>query len=125
MSDFDQFLAEIGITHEAMDDAARAMTEPLPRLTGESYVLEPSPIHGVGVFAGIGIAQGADVALLKTGDDWTEAGRFMNHEREGNCLAYERGNSVRALALRRINAGDEMTVDYRQVRNVVSLMSGG
>lgn len=117
-TDFDAFLDELGVTPEQMERAASLMPEPLAKSPGEGYALGNSSIHGVGVFATRSFDADQDIALFKSGDEWTQAGRYMNHAANANCAAYSDGD-VRIRALKRVVSGDEMTVDYRQVRDLL------
>lgn len=115
MSDFHAFLAEIGLTQAQMDAAAASMPRPLPRMETEDYFVSQSEIDGFGCFA----AKDIDglIGRLRTGDDWHEAGRFINHSPTPNAVAsMQDGNMV---AHGKVARGDEITLDYRQVRDCV------
>lgn len=111
MTDFGRFLEEIGLTQAQMDAAAAAM--PAPRKEANArYSVRPSGIHGVGCFANERIS--GRVGTLKCGE-WFEAGRYINHSPTPNAVA--RMESGALVAYGEIGAGEEITLDYRQVRN--------
>ena len=115
MNDFPAFLAEIGLTQAQMDAAAASMPRPLSRMDAEDYFVAPSEIQGFGCFA-LKDIDGL-IARLRTGDDWHEAGRFINHSATPNAVAsMQDGNMV---AHGNVARGDEITLDYRQVRDCV------
>lgn len=115
MSDFHAFLAEIGLTQAQMDAAAASMPRPLSRMEDEDYFVSQSEIDGFGCFA----AKDIDglIGRLRTGDDWHEAGRFINHSPTPNATASMQGGNM--VAHGKVARGDEITLDYRQVRDCV------
>jgi len=80
--------------------------------------LADSKIEGTGVFAIKDIAQGANLGIshLAAGDAYipTNLGAFHNHSDEPNAGNVLRRGIRRLFALQDIQAGDEITVDYRQ-----------
>ena len=109
------FIAKMGLTQAQMDAAAAAMPEPFPKGASEPYAVEPSPIHGVGVFATAPIVSGDDIALFNTGSGWTEAGRYANHSDDPTGSVYMDGTRMRLRAARDVPQSQEITVDYQQV----------
>lgn len=115
MNDFSSFLEEIGLTQAQMDAAAASMPRPLSRLDSEDYFVSLSEIEGLGCFAAVDID--GLVGRLRTGDDWHEAGRFINHSGTPNACASMDGANM--IAQGKIARGEEITLDYRQVRSCI------
>lgn len=115
MNDFSAFLEEIGLTQAQMDAAAASMPRPLSRMDAEDYFVAPSEIQGFGCFA-LKDIDGL-IGRLRTGDDWHEAGRFINHSPTPNATASMQGGNM--VAHGKVARGDEITLDYRQVRDCV------
>ena len=115
MDDFSRFLDEIGVTTEQMEEAARSMPRPLSRMDAEEYFVSLSEIEGLGCFAASDID--GTIGRLRTGDDWHEAGRFINHSPAPNAQAVMEGSNM--VAYGKVSRGDEITLDYRQVRSCI------
>lgn len=113
--EYAEFLVLVGLTQAQMDAAALAMPEPIRRANDEPYLVAPSAIHGRGCFATRNIT--GRIGMLRIGDNWTEAGRYINHADEPNALAFMRGGNL--MARGQVTAGQEITLDYAQVRATV------
>ena len=119
MSDFAAFLAEIGVTQQQMDSAAMAMPDPVVVEDDKHHSIEPSDIQGVGVFSGSNMVAGDHVCQLKNGEHWTVCGRYINHDLSPNTLAVLSGDTVSAVAAKEIFAGEELTINYRQIMGIL------
>jgi hypothetical protein len=115
MDDFAMFLDEIGVSQEQMDAAASAMPAPLRREDAANYCVRPSPIHGAGCFATADI--NGLIGRLRHKDDWYEAGRYINHSLTPNAKAVRHDEAL--FAYGSVSHGDEITLDYRQVRDAM------
>jgi hypothetical protein len=104
--DLKAFYAELGITGLEVD-------VPFVRQQGEDVYIGPSTIHGKGVFSGKDFDQGERICLLHS-MFWTESGRFMNHQIEPNAV----WQSAYAVATKPIHRHDEITINYRQVKEM-------
>ncbi len=83
--------------------------------------IEPSKIHGVGIFTKDPIPKGTKMFLAadlnefeKGGDIMTRFGGLVNHTKTPNCEFKEDGNSglVYLHSLRNIYKNEELTIDY-------------
>jgi hypothetical protein len=87
-------------------------------------ICKRSPIHGMGVFAPKKYDSGDDVyeVICPCGGDScrTEACRLTNHSKDPNMFLDRRGNSVWAVARRKIPCGEECTIDYRSVMPILT-----
>lgn len=116
MSDFAAFLAEIGLSQAQMDAAERAMPAPVSRHHDDPFCVRESGIQGVGCFATRGVD--GRIGVMRQGGRWHEAGRYINHSKHPNAVAaLEQGALV---AYGRMADGDEITMDYRQVRDCLT-----
>lgn len=75
----------------------------------------PSPIHGQGVFAVRGFGNNDPVVPLTLNGRRTPAGRYLNHSPKPNLGIVKSDNNIIGIANCAIAAGDELTVDYREV----------
>lgn len=114
-NDFDNFLSEIGLTQQAMDLAEAQMGKPLSRRAHEPYEVKPSDIHGVGCFA-TKDTEGF-IARVSIDSNWYEAGRYINHSHTPNAKVSRAGSFL--FLKGSVKAGDEITLDYRQVRSCI------
>lgn len=119
MSDFAALLSEFGITQEDADRAASELPEPLKIEEDAAHLVGPSSIEGLGAFSGRDIAAYAHACTLNVGGKWTVCGRYANHSDTPNLRAILDGRRLIAIAARQINRGDELTLDYRQVKEAL------
>ena len=101
------------------------MYKPLP----ESLTIKPSGIHGLGLFAKEGLAQGTNLGmshvLIGSGIIRTPMGGFINHSEDANTVKVELNINKKddpllkmatilwnLVTLRDIKEGEELTVKY-------------
>ncbi len=79
-----------------------------------NYLIHPSPIHGMGIFANKDFAKGEiiNTHIDKT-DKLTQFGAFLNHSFEPSAhSSKEKDGSYQTYAEKNIKKGDEVTLDY-------------
>jgi hypothetical protein len=119
-ADFRDFLNEIGVTQEQMDAAALTMPDPIEIDGDRRHRVLPSTIEGLGVFSGGSFEVGGRVCTLMTGGKWTVCGRYVNHDPDSSIRAVVEAGVVVGRAMRHIEEGDEITLNYRQVKEALS-----
>lgn len=119
-SDFDAFLAEIGLTRQQCEEA-KAQVGKVENLD-LSIEIKESPIEGLGVFATVPFGTGQTIGIAIEGNKWTALGRYANHARDANMSAKKHGSSVVLLARKQALIGDELTINYRDMKFA---MTGG
>lgn len=119
-ADFRDFLSEIGVTQEQMDAAALTVPPPIEVDGDNRHRVLPSAIEGVGVFSGGDFKAGDHLCTLMTGGKWTVCGRYINHDPDPNIRASGDSIALVGIAIREINEGDEITLNYRQIRDALS-----
>lgn len=114
LEDYQQFLAEFGITEE-WARARAEITSDMVRMPDERYPfhLDVSGIEGLGVFATVSIAAGAIVGPGRIGAYRTILGRYCNHARKPNAKMIETPSGVSLVATVEIAPHEEITTDYR------------
>jgi hypothetical protein len=107
--DFAAFLAEEGLTMVEIEVAKAA----------EKFALKPSPIDGLGAFANHDFADNEIIDVMLFNGTFTTLGRYMNHSPFPNTrpIAVSNGSVFQAATI--IRAGEELTVDYRSVRELL------
>jgi len=79
-------------------------------------VMQPSNIHGMGLFADQEIAEGEEIGCTGeyVNDRYisTELGKYHNHSEQCNCKSEKRDNKRYLIAIAPISKGEELTVDY-------------
>jgi hypothetical protein len=118
-ADFRDFLSEIGVTQAQMDAAALTLPAPIHVASDCRHRVSPSAIEGLGVFSGSGLKTGEHVCTLMVGSGWTTCGRYINHDPDPNSVAVLVREGLIGMAARQINDGDEITLNYRQVRDAL------
>ena len=74
-----------------------------------------SEIEGKGFFSVKDIQTGDFICPSRLGDKRTPAGRYVNHALQPNAQMMVNGKDVELVAIRDIEAGEEITVNYRDV----------
>lgn len=111
--DYELFLGQIGMSQEQMDTVVQIQHDLIPMPTGNDVELRPSRIHGRGLFALREFRSGEVVCPGRLGGCRTPAGRFTNHSPNPNIKPVLKGDDIYAVALRHIQANEEILVDYR------------
>lgn len=117
--DYDLFLKENGLTQKQVLDgliASKVDWSPC-----DCVHVAMSKISGVGMHAGIGMVVGDAIVMIKHDDVWTLAGRFTNHSMHPNSEVFKDDidGAYWLRAIRPISPGEEVTSNYRQVKQVM------
>jgi hypothetical protein len=111
--DYGVFLHQIGMTQDEMDSIVHIEYDLMDMPEGLFTQLRESPIHGKGLFATKDFEAGEVVCPGRIDGKRTPAGRFINHSLNPNIVPEKVGDDIYAVAMRKIQAGDELLVDYR------------
>lgn len=115
-ADYGNFVREFGLPL-AFIDARMRQTDDLIETDAcyRNMVMHPSPIHGIGVFASRNIKAKELIAPARRDSKRCIAGRFTNHSHTPNAEFVPTGidDHVDMIATRKIEMGEEITVDYR------------
>lgn len=114
---FRETIKELGFTEAEV----RSMSETISDMTiseiYKSYYpvdVRDSKIEGKGLFATSDLKEGESIIPARIGTKRTIAGRYTNHSASPNCkMIYDEG-AIYLTAIKPINNGDELTVDYKQ-----------
>lgn len=121
MSGFERFISECGLSQDDMDRAKKDISyQPMDSNEELLVVLAKSPIEGLGIFARARIGAGEMISPAFNAGVWSYCGRFLNHSDLPNVAIHRIGGVTLFNAKHTIEVGDELTVDYRQVREVIS-----
>lgn len=120
--DFGKVIRDLGFSAEQVRKISEDESDQIPFPEGmvSRVMVLPSPIEGRGLFATQGIKAGEVIAVARIGGNRTPAGRFTNHSAAPNAKMLSRGGVVDLVAITDIKgcqggqAGDEITVSYRQ-----------
>jgi quercetin dioxygenase-like cupin family protein len=110
-ADLDHKVAMFGFTPELMHEIS-VDPSTLDETPLEGVEVKESEIHGQGLFATKDFMQGEVICLALRDNKRTLAGRYSNHSPIPNANFARHGESLVLIALREINAGDELTTDY-------------
>jgi hypothetical protein len=111
--DYGAFLHQIGMTQDEMDSIVHIEYDLMDMPEGVFTQLRESPIHGKGLFVTKDFEVGEVVCPGRINGKRTPAGRFINHSLNPNIIPKKVGDDIYAVAMRKIQAGDELLVDYR------------
>lgn len=112
-ADYQKFLQQMGMTQDEMDAIVKAEADIIPMPPGADVEVRPSRIHGVGVFALRAFGQNEVICPGRLDGHRTPAGRFINHSVSPNTTSVKCGADIYAVALRDIETGEEILVNYR------------
>jgi hypothetical protein len=116
--DFDAFLHQLGMTQNEMDRIVHIESDLMAMPEGFAVELQDSSIHGKGLFAMRDFEEGEVVCPGRLDGKRTPGGRFINHSPNCNVKPQKNGDDIYAIAVRKISAGDELLVDYRESMRV-------
>lgn len=111
--DYNVFLHQLGVTQIEMDAVVHIDSDLIDMPSGVAVELRDSPIHGKGLFATCDFDAGEIVCPGRLDGKRTPGGRFINHSLDCNVTPIKIGDDIYALAVRKIQANDELLVDYR------------
>jgi hypothetical protein len=111
--DYGLFLHQLGITDTEILKIVHIESDLIDMPEGWHVELKPSSIHGLGLFATKDFKTGETVCPGRIDGKRTPGGRFINHAQNSNIQPKLVGDNIFAIASRKINAGDELLVDYR------------
>lgn len=118
--DYKQFLAETGLSKEAVETRSNSTADMVPMPPGVSKITrQKSAIEGDGMFATESVAPGDILAPARIDGKRTPAGRYTNHSNEPNAeFRPTSSGDLNLVALKPINEGTEVLIDYRQAGEV-------
>jgi hypothetical protein len=111
--DYGLFLHQLGTTDTEILKIVHIESDLIDMPDGWDVELKPSPIDGMGLFATRDFEVGEVVCPGRINGKRTPGGRFINHSPLHNITPVLVQDDIFAVAARKINAGDELLVDYR------------
>jgi len=118
-ADFQEFVKELGLTQSDMD---RAKTDFID-CPNDWIKVKSSDIDGVGVFASKVIKPDEPIASAWTSGRWTNWGRFANHSLTPTVKPKVGCGGVDFISTQTIEPEEEITVNYRDMRQAVKEVS--
>ena len=114
--DYKQFVSEVGLTEKEMRKISEN-TDDIVDLDLHTFGVhtKPSLIEGDGIFSSVSLLANEFVMPARLKDKRTQAGRFTNHAMRPNCRFVFDGDNMNMIAIKSISAGEELTVNYREV----------
>ena len=117
MNDYDLWLKEVNLSDEQVKDImARLDINNLLQIKSKKWHKDKSKIHGTGLFATENIKNKEYVGLAAFNKKRTTLGRYTNHSKEPNIELNKSNNDIIALAIKPINKGEELTLNYRHIK---------
>lgn len=111
--DYGVFLHQLGMTQPEIDSIVHIESDLMDMPEGVDLELRDSLIHGKGLFALRDFEIGEMVCPGRLNGKRTPGGRYINHSFNSNIKPEKVGADIYAIATRKINANDELLVDYR------------
>lgn len=111
--DYGAFLFQLGMSQSEIDNIVKIEHDLIDMPYGYAVELRASPVHGQGLFATKTFNIGDIVCPGRLDGYRTPGGRFINHSHQANIEPVLVDGDIYAVALRTIQADDELLVDYR------------
>jgi hypothetical protein len=116
IADYKAMLNEIDMTEEEIRlqvDNDYDMVE-MP-IGYENILIKPSNIQGQGLFSAIKLFKGCAIGPARINGLRTPMGKYANHAVNPNAKIVIKNNDAEVVAIKDIEAGEEITVNYRSV----------
>lgn len=124
--DYLRVVAEIGFTPDELAERTGVGVSKIPLPWGAyKFRTAPSPIHGDGIFASAGIAEGEKIGPAHIKGECTVLGHLVNHSNTPNAKLVPSRFGFDLVAIRDIGGnrggqfGEEITTDYKASREAV------
>jgi hypothetical protein len=120
VADFFAFLESRGFDPEVFERISASHEDQRGFPSPVAVQLGKSSIQGTGVFATGDFEAGDVVAPARVEGKRTPAGRYTNHAKSPNAvMALRENGDIDLTATQPISAGEEVTVNYRQVLELI------
>jgi hypothetical protein len=112
--DFKKFLIEFNFDENKVYEISRNESD-LMFTNNDNIEVKESKIQGKGVFSLSKFLENEFIAHARTNDKRDAAGRYTNHSKNPNAKMIRlKNNDLDLVAIKTINQGDEITIDYRE-----------
>jgi hypothetical protein len=118
-SDYGLFLSEQGLSEDFVRHCSEIEIDRVD-INDAGLSVKESSIEGLGLFAEKEYKAGEVITLAVVSGNRTEAGRYTNHSHNPNALVLESDNDIALHAADNIAKGDEITINYRDVGNLLA-----
>ena len=115
--DYTKFLAQLGVSQEVMDSMVNH-DDVIPMPDGFDVEVRASRIHGMGLFALRDFVADEFICPGRIDGHRTPAGRYTNHSLHPNATSVKSGDDIGAVAIKTIQAGEEILISYRTAMKV-------
>ena len=123
-SDYDNVIEQIGFSEEQVTNMLEDISDLIEQPESEQIEIKDSDIQGVGVFTTSDVKKDEVIATARVGLNRTPVGRYTNHSGDNNAICKISGNKIMFIALKDIDNGTEITVDYRDVVSSAKSLDG-
>jgi SET domain-containing protein len=120
--DLRSFYKEFGLDPAAVRRIAEDVSDQI-EIISQLYEIGNSLIEGQGVFARKRMLSGTCVGKARIANKRTPLGRFTNHAKHPNArMLFDGMGNIVMILDRNVDAGEELTVNYRQVARDIQNM---
>jgi hypothetical protein len=117
-ADYLSFVDSVGISKEDIRTLAETTSDLIPMPVGyESIYVDNSDIEGQGLYSKENIREGSVICPGRINGKRTPAGRYTNHALLHNAEMFFSGDDIELRAIKNIEKGEEITMNYRNVIN--------
>ena len=116
INDYNQMVESMSMSESEIRKQVENQLDMCDLPAGNEHIYtKESVIEGLGLFSKINIDKDAVICPSRVGELRTIAGRFTNHAMNPNAKMIIRNGHVDLVSNRKIEAGEEITVNYRNV----------
>ncbi|MCP5007232.1 MAG: SET domain-containing protein-lysine N-methyltransferase [Planctomycetes bacterium] len=117
--DYANFLNEKGITDHLVKSQSEIKIDMIEMPKGYEHIYKAkSNIEGYGLFSDKKIQKNDIICCARVKQNRTIAGRYANHSDSPNARPFIDGENISYIALRSINPGSEITINYRDALKI-------
>ena len=114
--DYQLMVESMDMTEEQIQEQVQNEDDMIGMPEGYEYLdVMPSPIHRGGLYSSAKHEAGEVICPARIGDKRTTAGRYTNHAFDPNSAMVVTNEGVDLVAIKDIDPGQEITVNYRNV----------
>ena len=115
--EYEKMITDLGYTEKEVREISENTADFIED-DNNNIEIRDSDIEGKGVFSKKDIEKGEVVGIARIKLNRTSLGRYANHSFNNNAKAEINGDEALFTATETINSGDEITVNYNQVRKI-------
>jgi len=121
---YERLCSDLGVSEEVLRAVSEIDSDIIEQPPCDQVEIKSSDIEGQGVFLTGDVKEGEVFALARLLNNRTPVGRYTNHSDTPNAGPISKDGLGMLVALQDIGKGEEVTVDYREIRRHAKILDG-